>query len=822
MITLREAFVEALQAAEYDIALERAGYQIYHFFDSDILYRIILGYRDPQNRSLLLSTADPPDIETEAGRRLILSALVGHNIGVPPLLRALPPHLHEVRILAESGPWRNNASGYRDTVAQLRLQPLLRELNQLIGEQRIPALLQHFLDDGPTIFYGVDLLRGTWASRFRHLIELGIHRDTPFDSEPEIVGTDTFTEMTRYVASDSATKRQNSTVAGLRDAMALAVLARAIDGKQKGVEAPLGTQGAPLARFYTETSRIHLSWRQDPKFRSRLTYPDLLPTYSASSLARSVMRNDCYYLVRALIAPFGYDRHRVEGQEELLETSAKRLREGGELASAGELPSGSAVATRDQKSLEFYMKQLTQLSSYNTAWRQLIDRVEERVPGDLEVEFQRVLAGHRTHERGLGTEHNRLMSELAVATESVQQFTVLYQDLIRVLDSSRDVEQLRPRAGLSYLEHSGLRRWGFDEKDLPEAVLKQAIDAFEDWLGSEDPDRDASGQEQAPKAAFAVDVTLRVIALRDGPLATYSELAEHLGLIGFLCMIRAFDIVEYWGDLFLYRIRECLVEISVNDATATELTANDLARVGAAVQNKVLVTRLRSRLQHAASSGPLTPELVSNLVTAAQQDIETLERLVRFDSFEYRGEAIALTKAYILFHTWLTINGSLLEMPKSARKHVRGLTLAEQSFEICSRALENSAPDHPNYPFLLNYCVYVGAARLHLTGTDILERSDLPDRLIGLTRQGVWSYRFHDTLGYLNYVRSARALELYIAIPRDEDLFNLARSLSRSAASSFEQIEHSVRDPEVTAHQAWLAELLVEIEAEQRRLANRA
>ena len=121
-------FLEAVSAAVYDEKLERDGVQIYHFFDSDFLGRLIFGYRDLLNLGLIQETKRP--IPGNSKRRLLMGALVGQGINAPPLMRALLPHLYEVRRAVE-GRRRGEALDDPETaMRELGIEDALGELQQ--------------------------------------------------------------------------------------------------------------------------------------------------------------------------------------------------------------------------------------------------------------------------------------------------------------------------------------------------------------------------------------------------------------------------------------------------------------------------------------------------------------------------------------------------------------------------------------------------------------------------------------------------------------------------------------------------------------------
>ena len=98
MVTVSSArrFLEAFSAAVHDVKLENVGYEIYHHFDSDFLIRMIFGYRDTINRALIERTKHSRS-GGDPAQRLLMGALISQRVGAPPLMRALLPHLYEVR-----------------------------------------------------------------------------------------------------------------------------------------------------------------------------------------------------------------------------------------------------------------------------------------------------------------------------------------------------------------------------------------------------------------------------------------------------------------------------------------------------------------------------------------------------------------------------------------------------------------------------------------------------------------------------------------------------------------------------------------------------
>src|SRR4051794_24879946 len=166
-------FLEAFSAAAHDLRLERDGYELYHFFDSDFLSRLIFGYRDYVNKELVEKSK--AHRESNAGQRLLMGALVGRGIGAPPLMRALLPHLYEVRRSVE-GPRSHEAEhSVPEAMRKLGIMQSLDGLQRALeASTASDDLFARFVDQGPRIFYGAELLSGHWQTRLSHVLALGI------------------------------------------------------------------------------------------------------------------------------------------------------------------------------------------------------------------------------------------------------------------------------------------------------------------------------------------------------------------------------------------------------------------------------------------------------------------------------------------------------------------------------------------------------------------------------------------------------------------------------------------------------------------------
>ena len=380
-------FLEAFSAAAHDAQLEREGHEIYHFFDSDFLNRLIFGYEDSINQDLIHDSRSHTG--TLARQKLLMGALVGQRIGAPPLIRALLPHLYEVRQSVER-PHRHG-QGYRvdEAMADLGVEESLADLRSALSERNLEPdeLLDHFVSQGPQIFYGVELLSGRWDSRLGRVLALGIREPGPFENDAEIVGSDDFEVFAEQVVHFSDSRRSGS-VRGLRDAMALATLARAVSKPSADKQ---------VARFYTETKRILDAWDRSAEMRALLTYRTHGSSPSADDYgAHGVLRTVEYYLIRALIPELGYTQAATqegpraggvyEVADELMD-AVKELREAGFSDEAvSEVRIGSYT-------LGEIMTLVTDLPSYGRAWRSLAERMPPKLPKALVEQLNEVLKG---------------------------------------------------------------------------------------------------------------------------------------------------------------------------------------------------------------------------------------------------------------------------------------------------------------------------------------------------------------------------------------------------------------------------------------------
>jgi hypothetical protein len=794
-----QRFFEAFWAAVHDIELEDEGFELYHFFDSDFLHRVIFGYRDGLNHELILDSQTHPR-DSLAGQRLLMGALLGQGIGAPPLMRALPPHLYEVRLAVEH-PWRDTRYSRDLLVERLWLKRHLDRLRDALHNGEPDAVLKLFLERGPRIFCGVELLSGTWESRLGRVLALGVHESNPFDDETQIGVGDAFDLLAGHVNRTGAEALDSGGVSGVRDAMALAMLAAGV-ARSAEQEPPF-----PVARFYTETPRIHRAWRHHEEVRAILTYgargaAGSVPDHGV----HGVLRTTDYYLIRALMPEFGYRRPSngdsippMGGLGRELKETAEELRKGGlsetELA---ELRVGTTT-------LGEIMAEVRGLSHYDLAWRKLMSRVEPDLPAAIVDQFSDVLRQEQRRARDLDDQVAREIRELTSRTEHVAAFSKTY---VRLLDLLRRWSgALRPYHG-GYIEHFGLPRWGFIRDDCDEFALRELVDLFDEWL---DEQRSSAATSLSARTRFVIDLTHRLGDIKSTPLEQPQRIGVEIALLAFLWFVGDYRSLVLYGERLLDGIELRLSGYARSHRGDDEFQR--LARVAGALENMLAAAKLAD-MEVALQGATEQPEsAAAHLAAAARDASDRLSKEQR--RFPASAEAEAITRGYLLFQAWLAVNPEVMPHSGTAPT-LHQPKLAREAFAICAAALDACAPGRPMYALLLNHCVYVAAvARLE---TDRV--SELVPKLLANLKSDVWSYRMDDTLGYYFYARAAAtAAALQDGVERDEARIISARKDVAAAEEWLNRVPERIGDPEVMGHRGLVRELEVLVEQLERSTA---
>jgi hypothetical protein len=790
--TRAQRFLEAFSAALHDSNLEKRGYRIYHFFDSDVLGRLIFGFRDPFNHKLIYDTK-AQDADGLSGQMLLMGALLGQGIGTPQNLRALLPHLYEVR-RAVSRPWSSDPrENFKLAADLLGIEDLVSDLIAALRDEESDALLSRFLQYSPQIFYGVELLGGEWESRLRRLLRLGIGEPSPFDDNSEILATPAFDLLVQHVGGTQDDSQAGNSISGVRDAMALATVARHV--------AEGGETDPPfdVVRFYTETHRIHKAWR-NKDVRELLTYAIRehgLPDMDLGE--HGVLRTTEYYLIRALFPelahgtqspgePSGTELPTIYEIGRDLAKAAKQLRMGGVAeAELSEFRIGKTT-------LGQYMNEVNDLSSYGAAWKQLMTTIPHGLPERLAVQLREVLEVKQERASDLQQSLVTQVKRLDSRTKEIGLFTESYIHVNDVLTRWNGAP--RPKYGL-LSDHAGLPRWGFLPDDVDESTLGHLVDAYEEWRGDQDT--------EAPiwRTRFVIELTHRMRDVPSAPLGDPQALGETVALLGFLWLVGDYES--------LAERSRALIDIALKISGPSDTDdASDARwrRIAGAIENLSAVAEICEKVAYAQDTRhDQESDDVAAMARAAVSSLSEDRRC-----FSSSREALAITQGFILFRAWMSFNTSIVASASQDRTPLRHPALARESLAICSHALERCDPANPMYVLLLNHCVYVAT----LAKLNVPNISDLVRQLIGhrpaSVRSRAWSYRLDHTLGYHYYLRAAQTVR---ADSHDSRRAASARKDLKEAERWFRRIPDNVDDPEVVTHRALLRELEVELDAMQ-------
>lgn len=790
------AYLEALFAAKHDADLERRGYEIYHFFDSDFLHRVVFGYLDEQNRHLI-DLAQQADRAASVQQQLLMSALFGQHIGVPPRIRALPPHLAELRTHIDRARAYAPRGRVEQVIDSLGLRQLLVEIVKEPQDRKGGRVTDLLITEGPTLFYGLEMLSGSWQSRLIRLLELDLHGGSPFDTDAEVVGTDLFSTMSRHVGHPTDEKRHpRASVNALRDAMTLTMLAQDIQSRWPQF---LGNPSLPIARFYTETPRIRKAWNVSGGLRRLLTYPSNSHHQGWwDERIHGVMRSEYYYLVRALIPELRYyspgEPEPVTGFSDYYQLTDK-LRKVGDQVEQGIVTDPNHPDLRLTEELTASFALVTELSSYDRGWKRLIESTP-RVPQTIAKELESVQKRERQLAPALERRFRELVDDLATRTEDLKGFSEVYVDLAGLLGQEPRVP-LRPNRG-SYAQHLGVVRWGFEDVGDLERRILHMVDAYEEWKAEAAQD----DRSHPPKQGFVVDLARRLWA-RHMP-RDLDEVGDLVALLGLLWILEDYAGVAHHAELIHFGVSQRLGGYQDDDQSYDdELDEAVLVRLRGALANIRAAAMTRSTLP------TLAPRQILQQV---RRDVTRLT--VEQDEAGLPWEATAITQGYILFHAWQHVNPAAMDRLGSARSVSRLPEFAADSFDICYDALGRCSPDSNYYLLLLNHCLYVGAVANHF-----LEHPKLETELtsaFSIRRESdrqLWTYRFDDTLAFLNFSRAKRAVVAFRTNDQSgPELLDRANEGINVARRWFNQISTDLRDGDIVMHVQLLEDLQLELD----------
>lgn len=282
---LRE-FADSLRIAIYDKQLETRGHFEY-FFDTDVLYRTILG--------CLVHRLSKPDFDTDAP--LVRALLYVGQIGQ---IQMLLPHAMELESSLRNllSPKDAQVGFEHDRDAFVRSENVheaMQRLEEIISakgnEQTVAKDAVEYLSSiAPHAFATFVNATGTWHQRLLHLWPLiKISREGQ-----EVPGILQSKAMPQFQQAISAVRHGDRPMSTLQDAMAMSHLCARIAAREGGHD-------VPYVRFYSESTDLEAAWRADERIRQLLSYRDgVRPDESFC------VRNSKYFIVRASFRALGF------------------------------------------------------------------------------------------------------------------------------------------------------------------------------------------------------------------------------------------------------------------------------------------------------------------------------------------------------------------------------------------------------------------------------------------------------------------------------------------------------------------------------------
>jgi hypothetical protein len=754
-------FYVALDAAIVDKTLESNGQRIDYYYDADLVFRLVKGFR-------LFKT----QIVQTSRRQLVVGSLL--SAGFLSKVRMLRPHALEldanIRIWASevgrTGIFREEAAQF---FQEWGIREAIEEVLAIIGPEpkRQDNLLKVFdklRQVAGETFVALELASGPWERRLKRLV-LGGGGDglLSFDgiSAPlaQLMSSKAFKDIDKIVRSEASGKR--SEFSNIRDTAALSMLHAAINERAESAR----TSQVPLVRFYTETPTLIAAWEKSKRLQEYLRYPHSKHGKAGNEHSRSVWRSATYFLIRAIFPALGFARNGGSLDGGLVldtvepEITLDELTE--VCRSLGEIPDlQGTVDTKTRERLEEirignqllaeFLQELEDLSFLKRVFLRYRPSVDF---ADLIQEIEEIwnFAGSDSAlerlEEEIRLEVDQLREELREEVAEFGSWLRAYKNIVRKVD--RLQKKMAKYDCPDLLRDFGLIRWGFHS---PPDGLEERLESFwEQFSSRADDDRSSAAAELAS----------RVVA----PPSRED------------CLIGA-SYLWFFGLFSL--VAECIQ--THLDRGGEEDYSLEVWRSAAIVRSSPEISREERRA------------VISGLQVNA--DIQDGEE---------RGTRL-LGLAYVLYYCWIQERrGSILDSTPPPRDDELDHWV-EESFESAREAFRSLREGTVARAFALNHCVYVGSVARVREG----ELTGLAQQLSTFMSSEEWNYRFADTLSYRQYLRAVREFNALGKDMEAQDRLRLCGYLTL-AIDFIEQAVGGFSDDEIKEHKLQIAELQADL-----------
>jgi hypothetical protein len=688
-----ERFANALALALFDRELEFLGEKITYYYDTDVIFKMIMG--------LEVEVAG----SSASSEELLVRALL--SCGYLGEFCMLRPHAFELNeelrrqkqfsTVRDQNAFLAKARGFLRSKQILEIMSVLHDVATGDGAfafENENARVRHFLgilkDSPGRTFACIEQVNGTWWERLQRYYDkelLCLHKLGP--EVQELLRT--HEEVLRRINAILLMYRPRYTINVFQDAVALTILHELIRARDEGAS-------NEIVRFYTETAPMREAIYSNESLRGLLSYQTLLAhEVHTPPGAEVVVRDSNYFIMRAWFEELALEAADADMSSlEALKSLSMRLED--LLYLRGDsLEKAISGVRHDGRELGDLIDAFEKLAIMDYVW------AGGRVPSDLrELEVLRKWVevfefAERPDTDVIVFEQIReVRAELESRVSTMRVWTSDFERLLRATVDTRS--RVRGRV-TDLMRDLGLVRWGYV---LSYNEREHLLDALESLL-----------QEDA------INLTVEVSRIAAQIQEARYEMRQCLVMCGMLWALGCF---QYIVDL----VSEC------KDNNKDEQLPPSLLVIQAAAEIRTGELGNRDARRETV-----------NQVWELQMSVPGNQRA-----------GILLGVGYVLYHAWkLEWIASGLGVHETHELGVEIQEWAQRSFSLGEEAYKLLRVGELAWSYSINHCAYVGI----VTGVEPEKTWRYLDELVRLeTLPAFWNARFADTIGSYYLLRAER------------------------------------------------------------------
>lgn len=490
------AFSTALCTALYDRKIEILGKRLKFFFDSDVIYKAVMGFEAIVKPATAFSTRDPLRVLCSlisCGFLQNAQLLEAHLIELVGKLKSAPRYVSKGERVA----FQTRAREFLRSTGTWDILDDLRSLSRRYAEtgtQELRAELamqffQRFRGSSGDLLTAVEATHGTWPHRYRDLKRFQCVNLELQENSSDELATDDSLAYRLFMALNQI--RLGREINNFRDAIAMSRLASMV--RMTDTE-----DSTEQVRFTTGSSALLNSVLRDAESRSSYEYKlASFPEHELSKADSTVFRSPEYFAMRCWFEELGFDSK---------VTSLKRFDslcsqlEGIKEANGDSLERALQAIEFEGSPIVELMTQFEDLTFMSSVWQQ------PRPPAALEarvLDWTDVFAFVKGEISGqmLFDEITEVFEDLDTTTYVLDKQVSDFAGMYRAIGNRR--KRIRGEL-LDPMRDLGLIRWGYDLPASDEAELvgwtKRIADEEEEqtyWLALEASRRMRAARESA-------------------------------------------------------------------------------------------------------------------------------------------------------------------------------------------------------------------------------------------------------------------------------------------------------------------------------------